>query len=182
MARLQPLDPATLSPEQKAVHDQIAAGPRGVVRGPLAIWLRRARLAETAQALGQYCRFDSTLSKRLSELAILVTARAWNAEFEWYAHKRHAREAGLAPSIIEAIRTGETPVFNDPEEAVVHDIAVALHTHRRLNDTLYARGIATLGEARLVDLIGLLGYYTLVSMTLNAFTVDLPPDGVPELD
>ncbi len=181
MARLPPLDPAALSPAQKTVYDAVTAGPRGVVRGPLAVWMRSAGLAATAQALGQYCRFDSTLNKRLSELAVLVTARIWNAEFEWFAHKGHALDAGLSPEIIEAIRTCATPVFADPEEAVVFDIAQAMHVHRRLNDTLYARGLAVLGERRLIDLIGLLGYYSLVSMTLNAFEVDVPEGGAREL-
>ncbi len=134
MARLAPLDPATLTAEQKRVYDAIAEGPRGGVRGPLAVWLRRPLLADTAQALGRYCRYDSSMSKPLSELAILVTARAWGSEFEWWAHKRHALDAGLAPALVEAIRTHAAPVFADDEQRVVYDIATAMNRDRRMSD------------------------------------------------
>ena len=178
MARLPPLDPATLDAEQQAVHDVIAAGPRGSLRGPLAVWLRRPKLASQAQALGQYCRFDSSLDKRLSELAILVTARVWGSEFEWWAHKAHALDAGLAPGAIEAIRTHQAPRLTDPEEQAVYDVAMTLNRVRKLDDALYARALAVLGEGRLIDLVGVLGYYTLISMTINVFEVDRP-DGSP---
>ena len=106
MARLPEIDPTTLTPEQQVVYDEIKSGPRGVVRGPLAVWLRRPGLAARAQELGRYCRYDSSLNKQLSELAILVTARAWGSEFEWFAHKKHALDAGVAPEIVEEIMDG----------------------------------------------------------------------------
>jgi 4-carboxymuconolactone decarboxylase len=182
MARMPKLDPATLTAEQKVVYDEIAGGPRGQVRGPLEIWMRRPGLAARAQDLGRYCRYDSSLSKQLSELAILVTARAWGSEFEWFAHKKHALDAGVSPLIVEAIRTCATPVFDDDESRAVFDVASAMCTHRRLHNALYARAIAVLGEGRLVDLIGVLGYYSLISMTINAFEVDVPDGEKPELD
>ena len=178
MTRLPELKPDELTPEQKRVHDIIAAGPRGQVRGPLAVWLRRPELAARAQALGEYCRFGSSLSKRLSELAILVTARHWAAEFEWYAHRKHALDTGLTEPVIEAIREGRAPDFADAEEQTVYDIAVGMYRDRRLGDEIYARGLAVLGEGRLIDLIGVLGYYALISMTINAFGV-MPPEGAP---
>lgn len=181
MARLPALDPARLTAEQQAVHDRIAAGPRGEVRGPLAVWLRRPELANRAQALGEYCRYNTSLGNRLSELAILVTARLWGAEFEWFAHKRHALDAGLPAAIIEAIRTHQPPPFETPEDQAVHDVATTLNTTRRLDDALYARALATLGEDRLIDLIGVLGYYSLISMTINAFEIDRPDGSPPEL-
>ena len=181
MARLTPPDPARLSADQKRVHDAILAGPRGVVQGPLAVWLHRPGLADRAQALGQYCRYDSSLEKRLSELAILTTARIWGAEFEWWAHETPALEAGLAAATIEAIRTNGHVALDDPEEQVVHDVAITLNRTRRLDDALYARAIDVLGEGRLIDLIGVLGYYSFISMTINAFEVGLPPGSVPQL-
>ncbi len=177
MPRLPELRPEELSPEQKRVHDIIVAGPRGQVRGPLAVWLRRPELAARAQALGEYCRYGSSLPKRLSELAILVTARHWDAEFEWYAHRKHALEAGLSEPVIEAIRTRQTPPFTDIEEQAVYDIATAIYRDGRLSDALYARGLEVLGDGQLIDLIGVLGYYALISMTINAFGV-MPPEGV----
>lgn len=175
MQRIPQLDPATLTAEQKRVYEEIAGGPRGGVRGPLAVWLRRPALADTAQALGRYCRYDSALDPRLSELAILVTARIWDAAFEWAAHEPHALKAGLPASVVEALREDREPEFDAEDEAVVYAVSRRLNLDRRLSDDLYARALATLGEDRLIDLIGVLGYYSLVSMTLNAFEVQAPP-------
>jgi 4-carboxymuconolactone decarboxylase len=178
MARLPDLTLEELTPEQRRVHDTIASGPRGNVPGPLAIWLRRPDLAERAQALGQYCRFDSSLPGRLSELAILLTARHWAADYEWWAHEKHARAAGLSAAVIEAVRVQRKPAFERDDEAAVYDIVTTLYRERKLSDALYQRGLQVLGEGGLVDLIGVLGYYALISMTINAFEVR-PPDGTP---
>lgn len=175
MSRIRTLAPEDLDDRQRQVHEAIASGPRGGVRGPLAVWLHRPELADRAQALGRYCRYDTALEPRLSELAILVTARVWSAEFEWQAHKRIALTAGLDPTAVEEIRLGRRPDFVREDEAVVHDFAVELLTNRRIGDALYARAVAVLGEGRVVDLTGLLGYYGLISMTINVFEVD-PPD------
>jgi 4-carboxymuconolactone decarboxylase len=179
--RLPDLDPAALTPEQQPVYDAIKSGPRGVVYGPLAVWLRRPQLADRAQSLGAYCRYGSSLSPRLSEMAILVTARVWGSEFEWWAHKQHALTAGIAPSVIEAIRTHQAPALDDAEDQVVYDVATTLNRTRTVDDALYGRAIATLGEGRLIDLIGVLGYYTLISMTINTFQVARPDGTPPEL-
>lgn len=179
--RLAAPDPARLSPRQQVIHDEIASGPRGGVRGPLAVWLHRADLAESAQALGRYCRYDSALPPRLSELAILVTARVFGSEYEWHAHKPHALDAGLAPEIVEAIRRGQQPAFADEAEELVHEVARAAHVERGLDDALYARAEAVLGTERLVDLVGLLGYYTLISLTINVFRIPPQGDAEPEL-
>ena len=172
--RLGPPDPDTLTAEQKRVHEIITSGPRGRVRGPLAIWLHRPELAEAAQALGAYCRYGSSLEPKLSELAILCMACVWQSEFEWWAHKPIALKEGLAPGITDTLKAGERPAFTNPEEAVVHDIVFTLSKERRIPDELYDRGRTILGNDRLVDLVGLCGYYTLISMTLNAFDVPLP--------
>lgn len=179
--RLAPPDPATMTAEQKRVHDLIAAGPRGRVRGPLAIWLHRPQLAEAAQALGAYCRYGSSLEPRLSELAILTMAVCWKAEFEWFAHKPIALKAGLDPEVVEALRTGQPPAFSDDEARIVHAVTVALAQRRALPDALHDRALSILGQERLVDLIGICGYYTLISMTLIAFDVPLPDGMKPEL-
>lgn len=175
MSRIAPLDPKSLSPRQREVYDAIATGPRGGVRGPLAIWLHRPELADRAQMLGRYCRYETLLPPRLSELAILVTARVWRSEYEWQAHSRIALETGLSPAVVETIRRRERPEFEREDEALVHDVALAIHTERRLAQPLYDRAVATLGEGALIDLVAILGYYTLISMTINVFEVD-PPD------
>jgi len=172
MARIPNLDFDSLTAEQQIVHDDIVSGPRGAVRGPLAIWLNRPGLADKAQALGQYCRYDSSLSPLLSELAILVTARIWDATFEWQGHVKHAQKAGLAQSVIDALRHDKEPDFASPEETVVYHVARDLNLNRKISDALYAQAEEVLGRERLIDLIGVLGYYALISMTINAFEVD----------
>ena len=182
MPRLNPPDPNQYSDRQREVADAITAGPRGGLRGPLAMWLHRPELADRAQAFGQYCRFDSSLPPVLSELAILVTARHWSAEYEWFAHKRIALEAGLDPAIAEAIRARAEPVFDDPKQEVVYAFAQALHGDKRVPQALYDTAVERLGAAAVVDLVAVLGYYGFVSMTLNVFEV-MPPDDVPrEMD
>ena len=178
MSRVPEIDPDALTAEQRRVYDTIVADPRGGVRGPLAIWLQRPELADRAQALGRYCRYESSLPPRLSELAILVTAKVWGAEFEWYAHAPLARDGGLPEAVIEAIRADAEPAFAADDEAVVYAVARGMNAEKRLPQDLYDRAVAVLGLGGLVDLIGVLGYYSLVSMTLNAFEVELP-DGTP---
>ncbi|MDC7787190.1 carboxymuconolactone decarboxylase family protein [Rhodoplanes sp. TEM] len=173
--RLGPLDPATLDPHQKAVYETVAGGPRKGVRGPIAVWLRRAALAEPAQALGRYCRYETCLPPRLSELAILLTGRHWRAAYEWAAHAPVAIAAGLDQAVVEAIRVGATPCFERDDEALVHAFVTTLYAAGRIDDALYARAVGTLGEDGVVDLTGLLGYYALISMTINVF--DIPAAG-----
>lgn len=180
--RLPALDPAKLTPEQKAIHDAIVAGPRGRVEGPLKVWLQSPGLADTAQQLGAFCRFGTSLEPRLSELAILVTGRVWTAQFEWAVHKPIALKAGLSEAVVDAIRNRSTPPFERADERIVHDFALALHIDRRVPQALYEDAVTTLGLTGVVDLVGILGYYTLISMTINAFNVPLEGDLVPELE
>jgi len=174
--------PDQLSPEQRRIHDEIASGPRGKVQGPLAVWLTSPDLADKAQQLGAFCRFGSSLEPRLSELAILVTGRVWTAQFEWAVHKPIALKAGLSEAVVEAVRTRQTPPFEHRDERVVHDFAQTLHRDRKVPDALYAEAVDVLGERGVVDLVGILGYYTLISMTLNAFNVPLESGVEAELE
>ncbi|HEX5079572.1 MAG TPA: carboxymuconolactone decarboxylase family protein [Geminicoccaceae bacterium] len=182
MSRLPDLPYEAMTAEQRRVHDEIAAGPRGKVEGPLRVWLHVPELATHAQKLGAHARFHSLLPPPLSELAILVTAAAWRSDFEWYAHARLAREAGIADNVIEAIQAGEKPSLPDDKARAVYAVARELHTTRALSDETYAIAEAALGHAALVDLVGILGYYTLVSMTLNAFRVPTPDGSQPFAD
>jgi 4-carboxymuconolactone decarboxylase len=179
MSRLPDLRYEDMTAEQQRVHDEIAAGPRGRVEGPLRVWLHAPKLATHAQKLGAHARFQSLLPPELSEIAILVTAATWRSDFEWYAHARLAREAGIADSVIEAIRKGEEPSLADAKARAVHAVSRELHGTRALSDATYAAAEQALGRAALVDLIGILGYYTLVSMTLNVFEVPTPDGSKP---
>lgn len=182
MSRLADLSYDRMSDEQRRIHDEIVAGPRGAVVGPLRVWLHSPPLADQAQKLGAYARYHSSLPSHLSELAILVTGSIWRADFEWYSHVGPAREAGISEDVIEAIRRGEEPLIKDEPSRAVYDVAVAMHRDRGLSDRLYARAKTALGERGLVDLIGILGYYTLISMTLNAFAVENPDGSLPFAD
>ncbi|MFM0018812.1 carboxymuconolactone decarboxylase family protein [Paraburkholderia azotifigens] len=178
MKRIADLDPAGMTSQQRSVYDAIANGPRKGVRGPLAVWLHRPELAQNAQALGRYCRYETSLEPRQSELAILVIARIWGSEYEWYAHKPIALDAGVSPAVVEAIRTNAVPVFERADEAIIHTFLTELHRDRKVSDETYRGAVELLGEAGVIDLTGLAGYYTLISMTINVFQVS-PPDGVP---
>ena len=182
MSRLPDLDYVDMSDEQKRIHDEIAAGPRGGVYGPLAVWLHSPALADRAQKLGAYARYHSSLPPHLSELAILTTGSIWKADFEWYAHVGPARAAGIADDVIEAIRRGEEPSLDDAASRAVYAVTRAMHEDRRLSGETYAEAKAALGKQGLVDLIGILGYYTLISMTLNAFEVETPDGSAPFAD
>jgi 4-carboxymuconolactone decarboxylase len=179
MTRIADLSPDKMTPEQRRVHDMIASGPRGVVQGPLRVWLHSPALAERAQALGAFCRYGSSLPAKLSELAIIVTGAYWRAGFEWHIHAPIAIKAGIAPAAVEAIRTGRDPGFANEDEAAVHAFARELLQSRTVSEATFARARAALGELAVVDLVGVLGYYGFISMTINAFAVPLP-DGEPD--
>ena len=176
MSRL-PLPPHDQMTEaQRAVHDAIVDGPRGKIQGPFPVWLRCPEMANRAQKLGQYFRFETSLPRDLAEIAICVTGAHYKAEFEWWAHSQFARDEGVAEEVLEAIRTGQVPVFKDAKSEAVYQTARALNERHRLSDDEYANAVQVLGEEGLVEVIGLCGYYALVSLTLNAYEVS-PPDG-----
>lgn len=179
--RISPPEAGSLDEAQQRVYDAIAAGPRGTVAGPLGVWLRRPELADRAQRLGEYARYQTCLSPHLSELAILVVARYWGAEYEWYIHKKIALEAGVAADVVESIRTRQEPVFDNPDQAVVYEFCAMVLNQHRVGDDLYARALRVLGENGVIDLVGILGYYTLISMTINVFRVPTPAGIGPEL-
>lgn len=178
MPRLPDIVVEDLSPEQRRVHDAIMSGPRGIVQGPLRVWLNSPDLADRAQALGAFCRYGTVLPARLSELAIITTGAYWKAGFEWAVHAPIALEAGLDPEVVEAIRKGEPPNLTRSDEAAVHAFAHELLHERRVSQATYRRADAELGARALVDLVGILGYYGLISMTIVAFEVPLP-EGAP---
>lgn len=181
MTRLPPIDPARLSEAQQPIYDAIATGPRKGVRGPLAIWLHRPELAQAAQALGRYCRYDSSVPARLSELTILLMGRHWLAEYEWAAHKPFAIKAGLSVDVIDAIRDDREPPFEATDERLVYRFVRQLHAERHVDQAIYDALKAEIGELAIVDLVGIAGYYTLISMTIKVFEVPAPVGVAPEL-
>lgn len=178
LKRLPALDEGLFTARQREVHESIIAGPRGEVVGPLRVWLHSPELADRAQSLGRFARYDSSLPAQLSELAILVTARIWSSGFEWSHHAPIAERAGLAPDVVRAIGQGERPSL-DGAPLAVFDAALELNRDRRMTDATYSAAREALGLQGLVDLVGICGYYTLISMTINVF--DVPVDGGPDL-
>jgi 4-carboxymuconolactone decarboxylase len=178
MPRFPALTRDQMNDVQKRVYDGIVSGPRGGARGPFPVLLRSPELADTAQRVGAYLRFNSSLSPRLNELAILVNARFWSSKLEWHAHRPLAIKGGLAESIVDELATGRRPTGMKDDEAIVYDFCTTLHREHFIGEDLFERAKAALGEQGLVDLIGVSGYYTLISMVLNVAEVPLP-DGVP---
>ncbi len=170
-SRLSPIDPDHASPEQRAVLADILSGPRGNLDGPFLAWIHSPGLADPAQKLGAFCRYHTRLAPRLSELAILVTAAWWRSQAEWQIHQPIALAAGLDAEVAEAIRCGQEPAFARDDEALVYRFARALYAHRRVDDALYAEAVDAFDEPGVVELVGVLGYYALVAMTLNAFAM-----------
>ena len=176
MARLKTLNYEEMPQAQKVAHDEILSGPRTRIGGPMNAWFRNPELAGLAQRLGAFCRFNTSLPLRLSELAILIVSRDWTAEVEWWVHQPIAVEAGIDEAVTESIRKGERPRFKNLDEEVLYDFASELLVNRSVSDEAYAAAFTEFGERTVVELVALLGYYTSVAMILNAFE-ETPPDG-----
>ena len=180
MSRLDVIEPDNMSAAQRRVYTDIVSGPRGAIHGrsiglsgPFNAWMRSPELADHAQQLGSFLRFHSQLPARLSELAIIVVGRHMNAAFEFAAHSPLAIKGGVSEQIVAAIRTQQLPHFEAADEAAVYAFTVALmHTHQ-VDDATYAQALELLGEVGLVELVAIVGYYSLVSLTLNTFRVPL---------
>jgi len=168
-----------MSDAQRKARAALVAGPRGDVRGPFNALLRSPELADRVQKVGEYIRFGGVLPARLNELAILVTARYWGAQFEWYAHLKLALKAGLDAGIAEDIAHNRRPAAMSADLAAVHDFCHQLHHRKAVDDESYAAVLALFGEQGVVELVATCGYYTLVAMVLNVDRHPLP-EGVEE--
>jgi 4-carboxymuconolactone decarboxylase len=174
--RFAPLTWAEMTDAQKTMVTHILEGPRSGLGGPFNVMLRSPEMGDAAQHLGTFSRFN-TMSGKLRELAIIMTARFWTSHFEWYAHKNAALQQGLNPSIVDAIATGEVPTGMDAEETVVYNLVSELLYDRRVSDTTFQAAVAMMGERSVVDVVGIVGYYSMVSLFLNLDEYPLP-DGV----
>jgi 4-carboxymuconolactone decarboxylase len=179
--RLKLLSPGEMSADQKQTYDESIAGKRGKPPPPMMAWLNSPEMARHATRLGGFLRFDTLFPAKLSEIAILVTARHWTSHYEWYAHKRLALAGGMDPDIIDAIRDRRTPTFDDPKAQMIYDVSKSLHEGHGVAKALYDEAANVLTERGIVEIIGLCGYYTMVSMTLNTFEFDLPEGQISEL-
>ena len=179
--RLTLLSPDEMNADQKQTYDEAIAGKRGRPPAPMMAWLNSPEMARHATRLGEVLRFDTIFPAKLSEIAILVTARHWTSHYEWFAHKRLALQGGMDPRIADDIRDRRTPRFDDPKAKMIYDVAKSLHEGHGLSQALYDEAVNVLSERGVVEVIGLCGYYTMVSMTLNTFEFGLPDGQVSEL-
>jgi len=177
--RLAMLEESHLNEAQRALLASLRAGPRGrfiTPRGPFAVWMHAPELGQLAQTLGAHCRYNKAVPPRLSEFAILCTARIWRAQYEWYAHAPMAEKAGVKPKTIADVRAGREPKSAAKDERAIYAFVQELYKTRRVSDRTYKRLHALIGDEAMVELVGILGYYALISMTLNVFRMMPPAD------
>ena len=167
-----------MTPEQKKAASDLAAGPRGEVKGPFVSLLRSPEFMSRVQKVGEYIRFVCPLDKRINELAAIIAARHWNQQFEWWAHYRQALEAGLKREVADAVREGRRPVGMAEDEEIVYDLLTDVLVNKGASDTTYARAVSKFGEQGVIDVIGVAGYYALLAMVMNVARTAVP-EGPP---
>jgi 4-carboxymuconolactone decarboxylase len=175
--RLPVLTEDELDHAQRALLESMRAGPRGArvkLGGPFGVYMHAPQYGEMTQQLGAFLRFKTSLEPRLSEFAILCTARMWRAQYEWHAHAPIAEQAGVKPEVIRDIKAGRLPKKAAKDERAIFDFVQELYKKRRVGERNYKRVQSFLGDRGTVELVGILGYYTAVSMILNVFNVPLP--------
>ncbi len=189
--RFPVLDPAQLSAEQSKLVKDLLSGPRGggdsspeaarriLENGPFNAWARSPVLGDRLQKVGEYIRYGSSIPLRLNEFAILITARHWTSQYEWFAHHSLAMKAGLSPKITEQLARNQRPEGMSEDESAVYNFCTELHQQKNVSDASYQQALKLFGEKGVMDLIGVSGYYTAVSMTLNVARVRIP-GGVPD--
>jgi 4-carboxymuconolactone decarboxylase len=183
VTRFAPLKAEELTPPQKAWADMIAAPPRNAkfVNPPYRAYIRNPDLAPRLSALSEYLRWNTSLPPRLSELAILITARQWTAQYEWFAHYPLALKGGLDPKVANDIAQGRRPDTMKDDEAALYDLAMALYVDKKVSDPVYKAALDKFGERGIMDIIGIIGYYDITSMTLITMQAGAPNDSVPPL-
>ena len=179
--RMPPLDRAAMTEAQRKVADELAAGPRGGVKGPFIPLLRSPELMDRLQKVGEYLRFRSSLEPRISEFVMLVVSRHWTQQFEWAVHVPLALKAGVGAGTIDALSEGRRPAAMAKDEAVAHDFLVELNATKGVSDETYREAREQFGEQGVIDLLGLAGYFTTVSMVMNVAHTPPPPGDVAPL-
>ena len=183
MSRLTPTPSADMPEKQADLYAQMVEGRTpvtdGQIGGPFDGWALNPDVGRRIWQLGGAIRWKPSIDRRYIELAILVTGQLWQAQFEWWAHETMARDAGLPEAVIQAIKLGEEPVFEDNGDETAWRLCTTLHRDKRVDDATYAAAVAVHGEAGVADLIHTLGFYVLVCMTLNTFEVPLPEGATP---
>ena len=181
--RFKPLVESAMSEAQLKAVREVASGPRGRLEpdGPSALLLRSPELMSRTQKVGEYLRFNSSLPRRLNEFAILITARQWNAQLEWFIHQPLAVKAGLAPAVTADLAQGKHPAGMTEDEEIVYQFCKEVHETKTVSDSVFKAAVDKFGERGVIDLIGLTGYYTMLAMVLNVARQPLPNGAPPPL-
>lgn len=179
MTRIPLLEPEQMSSQQRDIYNEVVAGPRGRMVGPLRAVIHSPELAAHWSKIGEYLRYSTCLPAKLSELAVIATGRRWNSQVEFYIHASAARQAGIDDAIIEAIRCGEAPSFEDSAEAEIYEFTRQLQETGNVEQVFYDAIVARWGVRGVVELTAVIGYYTMVSMTLNVHDIPLIQDAEP---
>jgi 4-carboxymuconolactone decarboxylase len=179
--RFKPLTWDEMNPAQKTMIEHLYSGERAGATGPFNVLLRSPEMGDLAQQFGASMRFHSSLPRKLNEMAIIMTARYWTAQYEWSAHRKLAADAGLSESTIQAIATGKRPNSMDASETAVYNFANELLNTKQVSDPTFKSAVDQFGEHGVVDLVSVMGYYHFVSMILNVDRYPLPPGTKPEL-
>jgi 4-carboxymuconolactone decarboxylase len=175
--RLPPIPPSQYTDEQKKAAEEFLAARKVPVFGPFEPLMRSPEVMSQARAMGDYLRYRSALGNVLSELAILVTAREWSQDYEWYVHQPIAVKAGIRQEITDAIADGRRPGGMSDDEEMVYDFCIELHRNKRVSDATYGRILKRFGDKGVIDLVGINGYYTLLAMAMNTSRMPTPANG-----
>lgn len=178
-SRLPTIPPDQYTLEQKQAAEDFLATRKAPVFGPFEPLMHSPEVMTLARTMGDYLRYKSKIGNTLSELAILVTAREWSQDYEWYVHAPIAAKVGIKPEIIDAIKDGRQPSGMSEDEQIVYDFCVELHKNKRVSDATFAKAEKRFGKGGVVDLVGINGYYTFLAMQLNAARYPLPKNGTP---
>ena len=175
--RMPAIPEAQMSPDQKRVMDEIAAGPRGRIGGPFIPLMRRPELMNRLQKVGEYLRFQNTVGLRNSEFAVLIVARHWSQPIEWAIHRPIAEKEGVLPATCDAIAEGRRPDNMTDDETLIYNVLEELRNNRSLSDPTYAQLLKRFGEQGVIDLVAHYGYYSLLAMTMNVARTAVPENG-----
>lgn len=175
--RFKPLKWEEMTPAQKTMIEHLISGDRGTTTGPFNVLLRSPEMGDLAQKFGAEMRFHSSVPRKLNEFAILITARHWTAQYEWYAHRRDGLKYGLEAAVIDSLATGRRPASMDPDEQVIYNFCHELLETGQVSDPVFKAAVDKFTERGVVDLVGTMGYYSMVSMLLNTDRYPMP-DGI----
>ncbi|WP_145602221.1 carboxymuconolactone decarboxylase family protein [Herbaspirillum aquaticum] len=174
--RLPVIPPDQYTPEQKKAAEEFLAARKVPVFGPFEPLMHSPQVMTQARSMGDYLRYNSAIGNTLSELVILITAREWTQDYEWYVHYPIAIKAGIKPEVAAAIADGRRPEGLSEDEQIVYDFSVELHRNKRVSDPTFARAEKRFGKKGVVDLTGINAYYTLLAMQMNAAQYQAPKD------